>query len=351
MLTGVYPATRFFIAGRDRLSYAGGVRAEDLADIVERARATRVVVAGDPCLDENVYGVVDSVAREAPVVAFEASDRVFAPGQAANVAANAAALGAAVYFLGVAGDDEARGRLAELLAGFGVDAGGMIAEAGRPTTYKVKFVTRDAQRHNQHVFHVYRQERKAPAPGTLRRMRALAADALSKADVVVLSDYGNGTLTSGFAQWLIEKGAELGVPSVANARGGLKKFRGAAAAVANMGELAALTGAEALVAGDVGAAMKAAATALKVRHLVITAGSEGMYVWPVRGRARHLASAAAEVADVTGAGDTVTAALAVALGVGISLSKAAAFANLAAAAAVSREGTAAARAEELKRFL
>jgi rfaE bifunctional protein kinase chain/domain len=333
------------------LSYADGVRAEDLADILERAQATRVVVAGDPCLDENVYGVVESVAREAPVVALEASDCVFAPGQAANVAANAAALGAAVYFLGVAGDDEQRARLVELLIGFGVDAGGLIAEGDRPTTHKVKFVTRDAQRHGQHVFHAYRQERKAPAPGTLRRMRVLAADALSEADAVVLSDYGNGTLTPGFAKWFIEKAARRRLPSVANARGELKKFRGAAAAVANMGELATLSGAKAVAAGNVGAAMKAAAAALKVRYLVITGGSEGMYVWPVRGRARHLISAAAQITDVTGAGDTVTAALAVALGAGKGLSKAAAFANLAAAAAVSREGTSPARAEELKRFL
>jgi rfaE bifunctional protein kinase chain/domain len=333
------------------LSYAGDVRPEELGDILGRARATRVVVVGDPCLDENVYGAVESVAREAPVVAFEASDSVFAPGQATNVAANAAALGAAVYFLGVAGDDERRRRLAELLAGFGVDAGGLIAEAGRPTTHKVKFVTRDAQRHGQHVFHVYHQDRKSPAPGTLRRMRALAADALREVSAVILSDYGNGTVTPEFAKWLIEESARRQVPSVANARGDLKKFRGADAAVANMGELAALTGAEAVAPGDIGVAMKAAAATLKVRYLVITAGSEGMYVWPGRGRTRHLVSAATQVMDVTGAGDTVTAALAVALGVGLSLSKAAAFANLAAAAAVSCEGTSAARAEELKRFL
>jgi rfaE bifunctional protein kinase chain/domain len=333
------------------LSYADDVRTKDLANILERVRGTRIVVAGDPCLDENVYGAVESVAREAPVVALEASDSVFAPGQAANVAANAAALGASVYFIGVAGDDERRARLAELLTAFGVDTGGLIAEAGRPTTHKVKFVTRDAQRHGQHVFHVYHQERKAAGRGTTRRMRGLAVEVLAGADALVLSDYGNGTLAAGFVKWLIEESARRGVPSVANARGDLKKFRGAAAAVANLGELAALTGGRAMAAGDVRAAMSAAAAKLKVRYLVITGGSQGMYVWPVGGRARHLVSAAAEVTDVTGAGDTVTAALTVALGAGLSILKAAVFANLAAAAVVGREGTSVARAEELGRFL
>lgn len=333
------------------MSYAVYVRPQKLAEILRRVEKTRVVVAGDPCLDANVYGRADSVAREAPVVALEAAEEVFAPGQATNVAANAAALGARVYFVGVAGDDERRVRLAELLNGLGVDAGGLVAEAGRPTTFKIKYVGREAQRHNQHLFHVYRQEKRPAARGTARRVRALAAAALKNARALVLSDYGNGTLSAGFAKWLVAESARRGVVSVANARGDLKKFRGAAAAVANMEELADLAGRNALAGGDLGAAIDAAAARLNVHYLVITAGEEGMYAWPVRGRALHLPTAARDVVDVTGAGDTVTAALAVALGAGLGLTAAATFANLAAAAVVARDGTSIARAAELKRFL
>ena len=342
---------RFFIAGRICLSYATYVQARKLAEILRRLEKTRVVVAGDPCLDANVYGRAEAVAKEAPVVALEAAEEVFAPGQATNVAANAAALGANVYFVGVAGDDERRVRLAELLKGFGVDAGGLVAEAGRPTTFKIKYVTRESQRHNQHLFHVYRQEKRPAGRRTVRRMQALAAEALTNARALVLSDYGNGTLSAGFAKWLIEESARRRLVSVANARGDLKKFRGATAAVANMEELADLAGAKALAKGDVAAAMGTAAAKLNVRYLVITAGDEGMYAWPVRGRGRHFAPAARDVVDVTGAGDTVTAALAAALGAGLGLSGAAEFANLAAAAVVGREGTSVARAAELRRFL
>lgn len=327
------------------------MRVKDLARVLRQVKETRVVVAGDPCLDANVYGRAESVAKEAPVVALEASEEVFAPGQATNVAANAAALGARVSFVGVAGSDERREQLMELLRGWGVDAGGLVAESGRPTTFKVKYATREAQRHNQHLFHVYRQERRFAGAGAVRQMRAFAAEVLPGARALALSDYGDGTLTAAFAKWLIAEAARRRIVSVANARGDLKKFRGVTAAVANVEELAALAGPGAVARSGLAAAMSAAAAGLKVRYLVVTAGSDGMFVWPVRGRARHLVSAAREVADVTGAGDTVTAALAVALGGGLGLSAAAEFANLAAAAAVAGEGTSVARAADLRRFL
>lgn len=318
---------------------------------MRRVAGTRVVVAGDPCLDANVYGRAESVAREAPVVALQAEENIFAPGQATNVAANAATLGARVYFVGVAGDDERRVRLAGLLDDLGVDAGGLVAEVGRTTTYKIKYVAREAQRHDQHLFHAYWQEGRPAARRTVRRMRTLAGEALNNARAAVLSDYGNGTLTAGFAKWLVEESARRRLVSVANARGDLKKFRGATAAVANLEELAVHAGPRTPAGRGLDGAMGAAARRLNVRYLVITAGEEGMYVWPVRGRVRHFRPAARGVVDVTGAGDTVTAALAVALGAGMGLSAAAAFANLAAAAVVGREGTSVARAAELRRFL
>lgn len=327
------------------------MRAKDLAYVLRRASETRVVVVGDPCLDANVYGRAESLAKEAPVVALEAAEEFFAPGQATNVAANAAALGARVSFIGVAGPDERRSQLVQLLHNFGVDAGGLVAEPGRPTTFKVKFVAREAQRHNQHLFHVYWQERRPATLKAVRQMRAFAAQILGEASALVLSDYGNGTLTAAFARWLRAESARRRIVSVANARGSLTKFRGVTAAVANVEELASLAGPAAVAEGGLAAAMSDAAARLKVRYLVITAGGDGMFVWPVRGRPRHLVSAAREVVDVTGAGDTVTAALAVALGGGSGISTAAAFANLAAAAVIARAGTSVARAEDLRDYL
>lgn len=298
-------------------------------------------------MDENVYGRVKTVAKEAPVLALEVAERVYAPGQAANVAANAAALGARVSFAGVVGPDEHGARLAALLEGLGADVGGLVREEGRPTTHKVKFVGREPQRHDQHLFHAYRQDTAPPSPASAKKLRAYVSRALDTADALVLSDYGNGVLGTRFAGWLVAESRRRKVVSVVNARGALGKFRGAAAAVANREELERSAGRKAIAGGDLAAAMKAAAAKLGVRYLVITAGSEGMAVWPVRGGAARLEPAAGTVVDVTGAGDTVTAALAAALGAGAGLYAAAQIANRAAAAVVAREGTAVARAEDI----
>lgn len=324
------------------------MKAERLERILRRIENAHVVVAGDACLDANVYGSAEAVAKEAPVVALEASEPVFAPGQATNVAVNAAALGARVSFLGVVGPDEHGDRLLELLRAFNVDAAGLVAEAGRTTTYKVKFVAREAQRHRQHLFHAYWQERRPPSRAVQKELRRSAARALADADAVVLSDYGNGTLSGRFSRWLIDESGRRGAVSVANARGDLTKFRGTTAAVANVEELMCLAGRGA--GADLAGAMASAATKLRARYVVVTAGSEGMFVWPVRGRARRLMPAARDVVDVTGAGDTVTAALAAALAAGAGLSAATALANLAAAAVVAREGTSVAAPEELRLF-
>ena len=324
------------------------MKAERLERILRRIKNTHVVVVGDACLDANVYGSAEAVAKEAPVVALEASEPVFAPGQATNVAVNAAALGARVSFLGVVGPDEHGAHLLELLQAFNVDAAGLVAEAGRRTTYKVKFVAREPQRHRQHLFHAYWQERRPPSRAVQKELRRSAARALADADALVLSDYGDGTLSARFSRWLIDESGRRGVVSVANARGDLTKFRGTTAAVANVEELIGLAGRGA--ADDFAAAMASAATKLRARYFVVTAGSEGMFVWPVRARVRRLMPAARDVVDVTGAGDTVTAALAAGLAAGAGLAAAAALANLAAAAVVAREGTSVAAPEDLRLF-
>jgi D-beta-D-heptose 7-phosphate kinase/D-beta-D-heptose 1-phosphate adenosyltransferase len=310
-----------------------------------------VVVVGDPGLDEYVYGTAAAVAKEAPVVALEAGRRVFAPGQAANVAANAAALGARVELVGLVGADEYGAQLAEVLEGGGVDVRGLVSEARRPTTYKVKYVASEAQRHDQHVFHVYWEDRRPPDRGAARRLREAAGAALGRARAVVLSDYDNGTLTPGLVRRLVAEAARKGVVTVANARGGLKKFRGVTAVVANREELERAAGGGTARREEIATAMARAARRLETRYLIITAGSEGMYGWPFRGGVRYLPPAAREVVDATGAGDTVTAAVAAGLAAGLGFSLVLDVANAAAAAVVAREGTSVAAPRDLRRYV
>jgi len=321
------------------------MRKAALAKVWAKVSRVRAVVVGDPCLDENVAGRTAGLAREAPVLALDADAASFAPGQATNVAVNAAALGARVAFFGLAGDDEHRARLAALLRGRGVDAGGLWPEDGRRTTYKVKFVSRESQRHAQHLFHCYYEDRHPAAAAVRRRLREAVGAALADADVLILSDYGNGTLDRSLVTALIAGARRRRLISVANTRGELSAFRGVGGAVVNAAEWAALTG-RPWPAGDAAAIARllaAGARALACRAVVVTAGAEGMYYWPAgekNRRAGFLRPVAPYVADVTGAGDTATAAFGVALGAGMRPSAAAAFANLAAAAVVIQPGTA-----------
>lgn len=318
-----------------------------LTRLLAKAANNTVLVVGDACLDENVYGKADGIAKEAPVLALEAERRVLAPGQATNVAANAAALGARVRYFGIVGCDEAGTLLRGLLEAAGIDAVGLEMDPGRRTTHKIKYLGRECQRHGQHLFHAYFQDTHKLAGDVMKRMGARIREGLGVARALIFSDYGNGVLAPELIGSTLLEARARDVVTIVNARGDLRKYRGAAVVVANVEELAALVGAGA--GDDPASALAAGAAHLRCRHLVITAGSGGMYFGPLmRGKVGHLAPRARMVADVTGAGDTVTAALAVALGAGATLEDAAAFANLAAACAVATEGTAAPTAAELR---
>lgn len=314
-------------------------------------RGKRLVIIGDPCLDENVTGRAGEVAREAPVLALEAACRVYAPGQATNVASNAAALGADVFFAGVFGTDENGALLKKLLVDRGINLSPSVDDPSRPTTHKVKYVAAEPQRHEQHLFHVYWESKEEPGPSLQRKLRDAVARVAAAADVAVLSDYGNGTLGRGFTRWVINLCARRGIPVVANGRGDLRKFRNADVVVGNVSELELLLGSRVRRGKEMAASLRPAAKILGVDSLVITAGANGMFVWARRLGARHIPSAAVSVVDVTGAGDTVTASLAVALAGGADIFQAADFANLCAATAIASPGTAAPTPAEVAAFL
>lgn len=305
----------------------------------------RVVVLGDLCLDENIIGRGGAVAKEAPVIALTGERRVFAPGQASNVAANCAALGAATHIIGTVGADEAGERLIAILTGLGVNTDGVVEDSGRPTTHKIKIVGREPQRLDQHLLHVYWHSQKPEIPGEVYRKYAETVEGCGAA---ILSDYGYGIVSE---ENHIKKAAEIargaGVRTVLNTRGELPRGAGLDAVVANAEEIAevvpsAANGPEALID-----AIPDAAEAVGCASLVVTAGSEGMCVWPFGGAVAQLPALAGAVVDITGAGDTVTAAVGCALAAGLGLETAAGLANAAAAVVVGKEGTSTAGVEEI----
>src|SRR5205807_2259436 len=165
-----------------------------LADILDRAREARVLVAGDLMLDEFLWGNVARISPEAPVPIVEVTRETEYAGGAANVARNLKAFAGTVAVMGVTGQDLAAGRLSALLQADGIATGAVHACAGRPTTMKTRVIAR-----HQQVVRVDREQRSEP-PGDVQtrcldELRAM----LPSLDAVILSDYGKGFLQPAFA--------------------------------------------------------------------------------------------------------------------------------------------------------
>ncbi|MGH9534793.1 MAG: bifunctional heptose 7-phosphate kinase/heptose 1-phosphate adenyltransferase [Terriglobales bacterium] len=318
-----------------------------LASILARAQGRRVAICGDVMLDHFLWGDATRISPEAPVPVILLERESDTLGGAANVALNIAALGGRAALFGAIGDDAAGARVRELLAAAGVETGGLLVLPGRPTTVKQRVFAR-----NKHVLRIDR-EQTLPLDGAARR-RLLAAFAAAAARdgfaASVVSDYGKGTVTPALWRGWMAVAQRWRLPVCADPKSRQLRYAGAAMLKPNARELAHLTG----MPVDGEAAIARAAARVLRRHgcqsLLVTRGGEGMLLF-AGGSMIRISSAALEVADVTGAGDTVAAALALALAVGAAPAAAARLASAAAAVVVAKPGTAVATHAELRAAL
>lgn len=314
-----------------------------LAPLVQSLKAARVAVAGDVMLDIYVAGSVERISPEAPIPVLRVERESAMPGGAGNVARNVAALGASARLIGVVGDDDAGRRLGQLIAAETGLTNDLIAERARPTAIKTRYVGGAQQ--------ILRADRETVAPlAAAPRARLVAAVEAALADcrVLALSDYGKGALADGVAAELIARAKAAKRPVVVDPKGrDWTPYAGADVVTPNRRELAEAAG-EALIDDH---AIAAAAKALMARHrlgaVLATLGPEGMLLARQDGAVERFRAEAREVFDVSGAGDTVVAALAALLATGASLSDAALIANVAAGIVVGKAGTATAAADEV----
>jgi len=303
-----------------------------------KLRKARILVAGDVMLDRYWFGDVSRISPEAPVpvVKIEAERTKETPGGAANVAVNAAALGAKVALLSVVGDDEPGRRLAELLEKAHVNAS-LHRDSDISTTVKLRVIGRQQQ--------MLRIDfEKAPSREVLRDKlddyRRMVADC----DVVVLSDYGKGGLAH-IAQ-MIEVAREHDKTVLVDPKGDdYSRYAGATVMTPNRSELREVVGTW-KDEDELTAKAQALREQLRLPALLVTRGAEGMTLYEA-GRRRHEKAREHEVIDVSGAGDTVIATLGVMLGAGMPLEEAVKISNVAAGIKVLKFGTAVVHPEEL----
>jgi D-beta-D-heptose 7-phosphate kinase/D-beta-D-heptose 1-phosphate adenosyltransferase len=304
-----------------------------------RFQQARLLVIGDIMLDRYWEGGASRISPEAPVPVVRVEHVSERPGGAGNVALNIAALGAGVRLLGRTGDDEAADSLAEMLGAAGVDC--LLQRDPRcGTTTKLRVVSR----HQQLIRLDFEQSSPPVHPVPTA---ADLATALAGCDALVLSDYAKGGLQH--TEQLIAAARSADLPVLVDPKGtDFARYRGADLLTPNHAEFEAVVGACPSEA-ELVARGEELMRELTLGALLVTRGEQGMTLLRPGAAALHLPARAREVFDVTGAGDTVIAAVAAAVAAGAELDVAVALANIAAALVVGRLGTAAPSAAELRR--
>jgi len=304
----------------------------------------RLLVAGDVMLDRYISGATQRISPEAPVPVVRVLKDEVRPGGAANVALNVAALGATVELQGFVGQDAEAQTLESRLTEAGV-TGRLMRSAQHPTITKLRVLSRNQQ--------LIRLDFEAPlaeaaASDHAAFFRQYCAG-LKNADVVLLSDYGKGTLAE--AAGFVAEARRAGKPVLIDPKGvDYRKYAGATLLTPNVSELEAVVGPCPDAATLVTKGQRLLAE-LDLQGLLVTRSEKGMTLLRPGQEPLHLPAVAREVFDVTGAGDTVIAVLATVLAAGADLAQGARLANVAAGIVVGKLGAASVSRDELLREL
>ncbi len=281
--------------------------AADLTDAVRRLARASVLVVGDAMLDRYVYGAVRRVSPEAPIPILSVERDVAMPGGAGNVVRNLTALGAAVAFVSVVGDDQAGSDLTGLIGGQPNVEPWLLVQGGRTTTTKTRYIAQ-----GQQLLRADHEEVQPIHPKLAERLLRITQDALTATTVTVLSDYNKGVLAGDVPARIIAAARATGRRVVVDPKGtDYGRYAGADVITPNRRELAEATG----MSVDTEADLVAAATLLRDTHgfgaVLVTRAEDGMTL-VTADEPLHFPAEAAEVFDVSGAGDTVVATLAAA---------------------------------------
>jgi D-glycero-beta-D-manno-heptose-7-phosphate kinase len=311
--------------------------------LLPRLPGRSVLIIGDVMLDHFVIGRVDRISPEAPVPVVRFEQEEFRVGGAANVANNVVALGGSVRLVGVVGADAEATRLRSALVDLDIDTGGLVEDSTRCTTRKLRIVTARRQQVARVDYEDDTEVSGAVEKALIERIEALSANA----GALVLSDYLKGTVSRDIAIAALGAARRSGVPLLVDPKvPHIDYYNGAALVTPNHHEAEAVTHMRIRSAAEAQEAARKFRDRVGCESVMITRGEHGIWLLTPDGEAA-LPAEAREVADVTGAGDTVIGTLALALASGSTLLEAARMANRAAGIVVGKFGPATATAEEI----
>lgn len=304
---------------------------------------SRVLVVGDPILDQTYEGSTGRISPEAPIPVVKVRSSSFGLGGACNVAHNLVRLGCPVELAAVVGDDEEGAVLADLVASKGI-GGRLIPSAERSTTKKVRILSS-----RQQMLRLDFEDETPLSPGEEERLlKRVTGPFLDGFNGVVLSDYGKGVCTFGVCQGVIRECVDRGIPLIVDPKGAeWEKYRGASLVTPNLKELGAARGREVPNADDdIELAARELMDRFSLGSIVVTRSEKGLSLLSADATF-HEPARALEIFDVTGAGDTVVAVLSAFISARASLRDSARMANLAAGYVVGKVGIYAASRGEL----
>jgi len=322
-----------------------------LLALIDDFAGIRVAVFGDLLADEFIYGQIARVSREAPVLILNYDSTEIVPGGAGNAAKNVAALGGAPAAIGVVGADDTGDRLVAAL-GSNVSARAVVRPRAYRTPTKTRILAGGVHSAKQQVVRIDRAVSQALSPADRHAVEARLVWAAARCDALLVSDYGTGLVTPAAVRMAMQRFAGPGrrAPVLVDSRYSLLKFRGMTTCTPNEAEVEQIFG---ITIGENLRVLEKAGRELlaktRARSVLITRGSRGMALFEPNRPTEHIAiSGSDQIADVTGAGDTVIATMTLALAAGATFSEAAHLANYAGGLVVMKRGTATVSAEELR---
>jgi D-glycero-beta-D-manno-heptose-7-phosphate kinase len=307
-----------------------------LSQAITRFRDRCVLVVGDLMLDNFIWGEVNRISPEAPVPVVEVREESQLLGGSANVAHNVASLGGKPLVAGVIGDDFAGRELAKLFETIAVPTAGLICEDGRPTTVKTRVIA-----HHQQVVRFDREWKAPLKKETVEGIVSFIQENLPHLHGIIVSDYAKGVVTREFLDALRSLVAGSSIPVIVDPKvQHADLYRSFTMVTPNHHEASQMSGIHIRDEKTLIEAGNSLLAQLACETVLITRGKEGMSLFHRDGSIVHIPTVAQRVYDVTGAGDTVIAAVTLGMVAGLSPEEAALLANLAAGVVVGEVGTA-----------
>ena len=314
---------------------------------IDNFKKSMTLVLGDIMLDRFIWGRVSRISPEAPVPVVEVECETAMLGGAANVANNLVSLGGNVMMCGVVGDDATGKEVISRLNELNVDTTGIVIEMDRPTSVKTRIIA-----HDQQVVR-YDRERKIPLKAkSTKNILDFIDKKKGNLSALIISDYGKGVISrqlmDGLKSIISFSNYPVAVdPNVKNFR----LYKDVTIITPNHNQAEEIAGLEIINENDLYKVGKKLFNNRKCKALLITRGKDGMSLFEEEGRVTHIKSIARKVYDVTGAGDTVIAALTLGLAGGLDIKSSSYLSNLAAGIVVGEVGTSTVKIDNLKHVI